>query len=120
MLIYWELCSPGLVIAGSTGAALVLGGIWAIAQWHPTGVGLSLLMLSASLLAVAIVEVKYRWLAAAAIAVQASSLITLLPPPLAFTPLVAFLCAVATGTTGFALGRIALAGYRTKRALETH
>ena len=60
VLIYAELCAPGVVIAGALGGISVLGGAWVLAQRHLTAPGLACLGAGLLLATAAIRRRSYR------------------------------------------------------------
>jgi membrane-bound ClpP family serine protease len=116
LLIYTELCAPGLVVPGSVGAVLLLGGTASLIQKGPTVIGGVLLSVGLAFVCAAIYRKPVKVLLVVSIAFLTVGAKLLIPKPGAISLVVALpLIAVAAGTT-VVLSRLALLAKRTKRS----
>ena len=117
LLVYWELCAPGLVIPGAVGLALTFGGGWSLAHYHPMREGLFLLDLGVVLQWLAISKGWTRMILAPSLVCLCAGSTVLLPKPNTISPFLTVPVSLFLGILTLTLGRLAVVGHRRKRSI---
>ncbi len=115
LLIYWELCAPGLVIPGATGLLMAISGGWTLAHYHPTEEGLAWLGAGLILQSLAVFRGWIKIVTIPLLFCWSVGLIVLLPKPNNFPLVLALPIVVLLGSTTLVLGRAAVVAHRRKR-----
>lgn len=118
VLIYAELCAPGVVIAGALGGISVLGGAWVLAQRHLTAPGLACLGAGLLLAATAIRLRSYRvWTGLSLVFLCAGSSLLVDGGTDSISLAVSIPLPALWGVATIVLGRLALVARARKREL---
>jgi membrane-bound serine protease (ClpP class) len=115
LFIYFELCAPGLVLPGSTGAVLLLAGAASLMQKGSTAIGAAFLAAGLALLCMAIYGKRFRLRLTSSIVFLTVGVKLLIPERDGISLFIALpLTVLAAGATVL-LSRLALLARKTKR-----